>query len=332
MPNVSPKGLWGRVGPDIGTPAAPVALHGTIPGENTPRTVREVWASGADGVPQLVWIAAPAAPTGVSAAYQNNGTVVITWMLPSVPDVETYEVKRPNGTIVGTVSATTSTITDTSPQAVSGSYSVRGYLNGEYSAPAYSNSLNITTGPTSLAGSYSTSTLKTTLTWAAPALGTPTSYEVRRNGTLIGTVPGSTLSYVDAGVYPGELHTYSVTAKVNAASAGSAEVQVAVAARACTDPYLVAPSFYYPQRRAGTYTTNVLGFYFDWIHPPAGSFTGFEVQRYIGGSWVAAGIIGPWPDDFGPYPSSVPEAARVRALSNGGPSDWITSPVRNPSY
>lgn len=328
MPNVSPKGLWARIPGSSGAPAEPVSLHATLPTETTPRAVIEVWASGADGVPHLVWIAGPTPPSGVSAAY-SAGAVTISWTVPTPANVTSYEVKRPNGTIVGTVSGSTTSIVDSSPVAMVGSYSVRGVLSGQYSDPAYSNSLDLTSGPVGLAASYSSSTNRTTLTWSAPGLGTPTRYEIYRGSTYLGYVSGSTLSYVDTSVFAGQNHTYTVTAKINSATAGSASVNVAVPARPPRLVWLVGPSFYYPERAWDSYGTGVFGHYLDWAPPDGGSWTGYEVQRYVS-SWFAAGTT--TKDAFGPYASSNTEKCRIRTLSSGGPSDWVESNFHAPEY
>jgi hypothetical protein len=329
VPNVSPKGLWARIGPDQGAPVAPTSLHATITGESAPRTVLEVWCSGADGVPQLVWRSGPSAPSGVSATYNNNGKVTVAWTLPSTPEVDSYQVKRPDGSIVGTVSATTSSLQDSSPLAVAGSYSVRGYLAGEYSDPAYSNSLNLSTGPASISGSYNSGTGKSTVTWTAPAWGTPTRYDIYRNGVYLGNVPGTTLSYIDSSVYPGQNHSYVITAKLNSASSGSASTSVGIAARPVRQLWVVCPSFYYPERAWDTYVS-LYGHYVDWTPPDGGTWTGYEVQRYHSGAWQPSQTVSR--DSFGPYESSFTETVRVRTLSAGGPSEWVEDGPHAPCW
>lgn len=330
MPNLLPRGLWVRLPPDRGTPAEPLSLHATIPGESAPRVVTEVWCSGPNGVPQLVWSSGPGVPSGVSATYNNNGKVTVAWTLPSPPGVDTWEIKRPDGTVVGSVLSGVSSIVDDAPRAQVGTYSVRGVLAGAYSAPVYSNSLNLTTAPGSVLASYDSGTQRTTVTWTAPAWGTPTAYEVRRNGTLLGSVAGNVLSFVDTSVFPGQLHVYTVTAKLNSNASGVGTDDVAVQARPPRSPFLVCPSFYYPERWSDTYGTGVFGLYFDWLWPDSGSWTGYEVERFYSGSWHAAGTV--TRDDYGPYATSNTETCRVRALSSGGPSAWATSTSEAPCY
>ena len=331
MPNLLPKGLWARIGPDRGTPVEPTSLHATIPGESSPRTVLEVWCSGPSGVPQLVWSSGPGAPTGVSATYNNNGKVTVAWTLPSTVNVDAWEVRRPDGTIVGTVIPSVTSLVDSAPKAQSGSYSVRGKLNGDYSTPAYSSTLNLTTGPTSVDATYSSGTGRATITWAAPSWGTPTQYAVYRGSTLLGYVAGTVTTYVDTSVFNGQLHTYTVTARINAETSGSGSDTLGIPALPPRNPFLVGPSFYYPERWSDTYGSGVYGHYFDWTQPAGGTWTGYEVQRFISGSWVAAGTTTAR-DDWGPYASSNTEQARVRTLSAGGPSDWATSTAHAPEY
>ena len=52
-----------------------------------------------------------------------------------------------------------------------------------------------------------------TIDWSGPATGPlPDKYEILRDGTVIGTVPGSATNYTDSGLAPGSPYTYQVIA------------------------------------------------------------------------------------------------------------------------
>jgi chitodextrinase len=163
----------------------------------------------------------PSTPTGLSA---NNGagTVVLSWNASTDNvGVTGYTVYR-NGTTLATVAGSVLSYTDaTVSPATIYSYTVDAFdAAGNHSAqsqpasvttpaqtdttpPSTPTGLNVTAGP---AGEVD-------LAWSASTddVGV-TGYTVYRNGTSIGTVNGSTLSYADKTVASVTTYTYTVDA------------------------------------------------------------------------------------------------------------------------
>lgn len=148
MPNLLPKGIFARI--TAGAGAEPADMKASVPGSSVPQTVIEVWASGADHVPQLVWANSADAPTGVNIAY-NSATVAVTvtWVPHIAPTkADRYEVRRPDGSLAATVmGAASNSYVDTAPRGLNGAYTVTAVLVGQIytvsSAPVASNVLDL---------------------------------------------------------------------------------------------------------------------------------------------------------------------------------------------
>jgi hypothetical protein len=68
--------------------------------------------------------------------------------------------------------------------------------------------------PVALGGTAKAAPLGVTLTWSAPSGETEIlGYLIYRDGTQVGTVPGSTTTYLDTNVTPGETYTYEVVTR-----------------------------------------------------------------------------------------------------------------------
>lgn len=194
MPNLPGRGLFG------GTNAAPAdGVWGTITG-TIPLPAIEVWAGDANGVPVLVWAAAAGAPTGVTAVYSQVGGshVTVSWTPHTTVIPDLFEIRRQDGSLAGTVANNVTTFVDATPRPVTGVYTVRAVL-GDEGAAAASATLNLSTAPQSLAGSWlGTPDHGWYLSWAAPTWGTPDGYNIYANGVLVGTsiTPGFVHQYV----------------------------------------------------------------------------------------------------------------------------------------
>ncbi|WP_230632711.1 fibronectin type III domain-containing protein [Paenibacillus athensensis] len=175
---------------------------------------------------------APSTPTNVSVLRKSSNYVDLTWTASTDNrGVAGYEVYR-NGVKVGTTSTTS--YHDTGLSATTAySYTVKakdldGLLSGASTA------LNVTTTavdttapsvPTGLLQAASTTT-SVTLAWNAAADNVQTTdYDVYRNGTLVGTVQGT--SFTDKGLQAVTVYTYTVKARDAAGntSAASAALQ-----------------------------------------------------------------------------------------------------------
>jgi fibronectin type 3 domain-containing protein len=163
----------------------------------------------------------PAAP-GNLAATAGDARVDLSWTAPADPDVTSYRVYR----------ATTSPVA-IAPAGLQGgvsgtTYSQTGLTNGttyyyvvtavdasgnespaSLEAPAQpqaTSAPSIPTGVTATAGDR-----QVTVAWTA-STGSPASYEVSRDGTVVGSVPAPTTTFTDAGLTNGTAYAYRVRA------------------------------------------------------------------------------------------------------------------------
>jgi Calcineurin-like phosphoesterase/Purple acid Phosphatase, N-terminal domain len=169
---------------------------------------------------------APAAPSGLLAVSAGTG-VGLSWQASSSGDVSADDVYR-NGSYLATVPSGVGKYADPAPVA-GASYTVRSHdLAGNQSpdsAPASVGSGTDTTPPSTPAGVAATATGPTSIqvSWSASTdnVGV-TGYRLYRSGTLLTTVPGSALSYVDNSVSPSSSYSYTVQA-IDAAGNPSAQ-------------------------------------------------------------------------------------------------------------
>ena len=136
----------------------------------------------------------------------------------------------------------------TSPASYSGlaegahTFSVAATVNGITDPTPATNTWTIdTTPPSAPSGLTATAAGPTTvnLSWNASTDGNGvTGYDIVRNGTTIGTVSGTTTSYVDASASPATSYTYTVDAKDGAGNVS----QPSAPASATTPPGTVSPA------------------------------------------------------------------------------------------
>jgi hypothetical protein len=209
VPNLLPKGIWGEVDGQV---LAADEVWATLPGSTVPRSASQVWCSGDNGVPVLVWAAAALAPTGVAAAY-NAATqqVAVTWTLPAETTADTWEIRRPDGTVAGQVAGTVTQFTDIDPVAVTGTYKVVGLLGGKTGAQAASNSVALGNAVGSFTQTWVGSpSFGPKLSWTHPSYGRPEQYRIYQailtttTGpyTLLATIAGNSLDYQITGFPP----------------------------------------------------------------------------------------------------------------------------------
>ena len=180
----------------------------------------------------------PAAPTGLQVDTVGTNSVGLGWT--AAPGSPTgYNVKRAatsNGTytVVGTTVAPTASFIDSVTGGATYYYVVSALTTGGESAnSSFVSATPILGVPGAPAGLSATpGDNQVALGWTAPAVGNPTSYNVKRSttsgsGYVDITTPGAqtTTSYMDATAVNGTTYYYVVSA-VNAAGEGANSTQV----------------------------------------------------------------------------------------------------------
>lgn len=148
-------------------------------------------------------------PTVTGVTEPSQGTMRIAWN--AVTNATGYQVYNGTGTLLGTVSASPWTETGITPNteytrkivATSSSYA-----SSDATTVNYLSKPKLAT-PTNLKATYAAN--ETTVTWNA--VTGATSYAVRRDGSLLGTVTGT--SYADYSAPAGTNHTYTIVAKAS---------------------------------------------------------------------------------------------------------------------
>lgn len=326
MPNIPPMGAYGApAGPSPGAATAVVDAVATLVGETTPRLVLEIWAAAADGVPKLVWVRSGAGPTSVAVSYVSasppaGGHVHVTWVPLNPLKSDSYDVRRPDGSLVATVGQSVTVLDDPSPLPLNGGYSVSSKLGGLLGQSVASSALNLATAPTSFAAVlWSAPTPHPYISWQPPAWGTPHQYQLWRDGVLFVTLPGTTLAYDDFAFVPGAVHAYQVFAVLSGVKGGGTSViNVSNPPNAPANVSLSTP------------VGDTLRLYFE---TGGGTVTNFEVQRYHdpATAWVAFTTLPyatsynvDWvPQGSGGLPDGASGYMRVRANAPGGSSAWV---------
>jgi len=177
---------------------------------------------------------APSAPTGLQVDSSGVNTVSLSWIASTTGDPISYNVKRATSsggtyTTAGTTTVPTVTFTDSVTGGATYYYVVAGVNENGGGANSTEVSatpiLGVPDAPTGLEATSSDN--QVALTWTAPAIGNPTSYNVLRS-TLGGsgysaiTTPGAqtTTSYYDTTAVNDTTYTYVVSA-VNATGEGA---------------------------------------------------------------------------------------------------------------
>ena len=186
---------------------------------------------------------APTAPTNVTAVSKTETTVSLSWSAATDNiGVAGYYVYR-DGTKIGSTTGLTYTSTSLSPGKAY-TYTVRAY-DGAVNISNASDPLAVTTDPDTQAPSTpagltvaSTTMTSVTLTWSASADNVAvTGYEVYRDGTKIGTTPGSSITNVP--LTPGK--TYNYTVKAYDASGNYSALSSPIAATTNSDTQAPTP-------------------------------------------------------------------------------------------
>ncbi len=161
----------------------------------------------------------PAAPTGLTDSSLTSTSVVLAWTAPNTPagaTLSSYTILN-NGTVVGTTTATRYTLSGLS---ASTKYSLTVEASDQYGVSVASAALAVTTAAASAAPPAPTGLKETSLTsssvalaWTAPTVPsgvTVTGYSVYGNGTLLGTITGT--SFTVTGLAPATAYSLAVEA------------------------------------------------------------------------------------------------------------------------
>jgi len=178
-------------------------------------------------------LAGPATPTGLTVDSVGANTVSLSWTASTGGPIS-YNVKRApssGGTYatVGTTTAPTVTFTNSLTGGATYYYTVSAVnVGGESAASSYVSAtptLAVPDAPTGLEATPSDSAVA--LTWTAPAIGNPTSYNVKRSTVsggsytnIIGTTTAPTTIYNDTTAVNGTPYYYVVSG-VNATGEGA---------------------------------------------------------------------------------------------------------------
>ncbi len=152
------------------------------------------------------------------------------------------------------------------------------------------------------------------LAWQAPVSGTPTGYQIHRNGALLATVTG--LSYTDYAVVNGTTYSYYLIALF---AGGQSEPTAIVQAIPSELAFVVLGS--------GTTSTNS-----NTLSPISNTYKSIHGQSvYTAAELEAAGIAGPaYITQFGFFPVAAPNLAlvnfvvRMKHTSSANSASWIS--------
>lgn len=224
MPNLPDKGLF--VASPLTLQIVPVPELFGSDASGVPAGAQEAWAAAANGVPVLVWASGAQAPSGASASYSaTTKAVTITWTNPAGPvKADSFDVKRADGSLVGSVTAPALTIVDDDPRPLTGSYTVTARLAGGSSTAVATNSLSLAANPGAVTGTFTTPSRGWAVAWSAPSYGAPDGYNVYGNGVLLVSVAGNVTGWTHKWVPAGTSITYEVRAVLAGVEGGRSSV------------------------------------------------------------------------------------------------------------
>lgn len=250
------------------------------------------------------------APVATTSNVGTDTNVTVTWT--AAPGAASYNVFNVNGSFVGNTASLT--FTDTNP-AASQFTPARGYIvtpvmaNGMTGQPIESNVLTLAGAPTSLTASAPTSGDNVALAWSVASVGVHDQIQVVRGGSSLVFLAAGSTSYTDTNAREGTVESYQVRALISGNPGPYSNT--ATSSIPANVPTVVTA--------AATATLGQLSL--TWGNP-AGSYTGYQVQRDDGG-WADVG------DNVSPSlytwaAGSGTRSMRVRTLSAGGASAYVT--------
>lgn len=248
-------------------------------------------------------------PGSVTATVENEGVdsnVKVEWS--AAPGAVSYNVYRTNGAFVGQGNTV---FTDTNPVAGVGSYQVEAVVaSGQVGGKKSSNSLTLAQAPSSLTAAAPTGGDNVALAWSVSGVGAHDQIQVVRGGSSLAYLARGTTSYTDSNGREGTVESYQVRAVISGNPGPYSNTATsAIPANVPTSVTAVA-------------TSTIGQLKLTWGNP-AGSRTGYQVQRNDGG-WANVG------DDTSPSyytwaVSTGSRSMRVRTTSAGGASAYVTA-------
>lgn len=302
MPNIPPRGLYGR---DNATWKNPVAIFARDAGVWKPAVA--VYAMQA-GAWQLIWAASATPPASATITY-TTGQVNVSWVASTPAVADAYNIYRSDNSLAGTVAAPATTFVDPSPRPLSGAYKVFGVLGGaESPTAATSNSLDLRLQAATFTATLVGSTVK--LDWTASAVGSPDSWNVyRTSGTPVLLSSGSTATtFTDPNPPAGVVSDYAVIPVLTSIEGLTKTVSIGVPANV---PLSVALAAFGISNLRLTWSA------------PSGTVTGYEVETSTNGSSWSASAVDASPTDWAT--TTATGYMRVRSLSAGGNSAWVVA-------
>jgi len=261
------------------------------------------------------------------AATVSYKKVSLTWAAPVSGTPITYKVYR-NSSLLTTLNALSYTDLNVQNNQLYSYYVKAAYSSGDSEA---SNTVSATPIPlTPLNLSANPSSNLVALTWSAPADGTPTGYNLYRNGSLFSSETG--MSFYDVDVTNGTTYTYYVTAVYESTVESAASVSVQATPNTATSITATL----------GTGTNITTGNQNSPINIINKSVHGQSI--YLASELTAAGVTGPINlTQLGFYVVTAPNLAlpnfviRIKHTTATNVTNWetaanLTTVYSNPSY
>lgn len=343
MPNVAPNGLHARSGSAW---KQPLNVYARV--AQSWELADFVWAYHDDAW-HIIWARVLVAPASATATWEPDATIRIDWVEPAVNPNTQWIVRRSDNSVVGTVPVGTTTIVDSRPllaTTASGSsnvspYTIEGSNGSTSSAKLSTNAVSYNLRPATLTSSitYPTSTgSEVTLNWTPNATyGRPQGWRVWDNTPSGGAwrsdvLPGTTTTFVhdmSTAGWRGRVRDYQVfpfTQLPNGTWVQAGSSPATTIQSKATEPNDVSLARY-NQPTAGEASTRQVRL--TWTESDS-ALTGYEVQTSTNGSSWSASSDDTTPVTFVAPGASTTMYARVRTLSDGGPSDWVEVGPRTP--
>lgn len=224
---------------------------------------------------RLIWATSTATPQSPLAVLDISNSVDVLWDRPDPEAVQVYEVRRSDGSLVGTVTADGSasySLLDTAPLGGSNAYTIVATAPGLPSSQAVTNAVDVDLSPASATVTFDSDPApdrSATIAWTGEEPGTTSVSVYRPNSSLVATVAAGVGTVTDlsprAEVDDGR---YLVVAANGSGPAGSVETNA-------VDIALVPPSASLSSVGPIDYTAGVT---IDWSSA-VGEHTGFRVSH-----------------------------------------------------